>query len=486
MLLIHLDKSKKNVYQQICKQVIKLINDGSLKENENLPSTRKLAELLGVNRTTVYKAYQELWAAGYLESTIGGYSKVRKPTKKITDPQGNSGCLFNWSDSFSDVANTLQSNQQIFVTHDDATINFRSLSPDRNLMPVNEFRSCINHVLKTDGEKVLDYNQPEGYKPLRDFIARNMRIHGIETNTSEILLTNGVQNGLELLIRILANPGDVIFLENPTYTNMIELSQFIGLNVVGIHMDMDGIDLNDLENKLKQYNPRFIYTTPTFHNPTGITTSFSHREKLLKLCAKYNVPIIEDGFEEDMKYFGKAILPMKAIDKHGLVIYLGTFSKVLFPGVRVGWIVAPKEIIEKATRLKYISELSPVCLTHAALLEFCNRGYYELHKKRMHRTYRKRMQIALQACRKYLPSDIVSFTKPDGGYLIWFTLKNSTIPESEVVDKLYNAGVSVTQGSKCFIGTTSNVHFRLSISSCREEEITNGIKLIGEILSENL
>ena len=219
------------------------------------------------------------------------------------------------------------------------------------------------------------------------------------------------------------------------------------------------MDLDILEQQLKESRPRLIYSIPTFHNPTGISSSQAHRERLLKLCETYSVPLVEDGFEEEMKYFGKAVLPIKSMDKQQVVIYLGTFSKVLFPGIRVGWIVAPKNLIPRLGRIKQVSEICGSPLTQAAVYQFCKQGFYELHKKRLHRVYRKRMQIALQACREFLPTDIIQFTKPDGGYLIWLTLLNSGIEEEKLIQQLLDDGVAVSPGSKFFPDLQNQVHF---------------------------
>ncbi|WP_066631550.1 MocR-like pyridoxine biosynthesis transcription factor PdxR [Labilibacter marinus] len=480
MILIQLDKSKKKLYQQIYNQIVELIKSGSLHVGETLPSTRKLAELTGVNRTTVYRAYQELWAAGYIESTEGGYSKVRQAVERTEGIKEESSEILNWNNQFSDLASSLLEDSDF---SSEAKLNFRLLSPDHMLMPVQAFRQSINRVLQEKGSEVLDYNQSEGYYPLREYIARQMQQHGIHCESEQIMMTNGMQNGLELLTRTLANPRDIILCENPTYGIMLQLAKHLGIRVHGVSMIREGMDLSELESKIIEYKPKFIYTIPTFHNPTGITTSYSHREKFYAICKKYKVPILEDGFEEDMKYFGKAIVPIKSMDKNNLVIYLGTFSKVLFPGIRVGWFVAPKEVVAKAANLKRIFELSSVTLTQAAILDFCKNGNYDLHKKRLHRSYKKRMQVALQACRKYLPLDKVSYTKPNGGYLIWFSLKIESCNEEGFIGILLKNGVAVSPGRRFFVSDTNQVCFRLSISSRSEEEIEEGIKVIGNTVN---
>lgn len=486
MILINIDKtSKQPLFQQVFEQLKQMIETGVLQSNEQLPSTRKLAELLGVHRTTIYRAYEELWAAGYIEATTGSYSRVRQRNLRTNQSGNDDNSIIDWSGLISETSKHLPDIHGLRRNIDSKVIDFAPLSPDSELLPVEDFRRCINQMLLTEKADLLQYGNPLGYHPLREYLANQMRHHGISTQTSEIILTNGMQNGIDLVFKLLTNPGDCIITETPTYKSALYLAKFLGLKVVGIPMTSDGMNLKILEPEIKKYCPKLIYTMPTFQNPTGISTSQTHREQLLSLCEQYGIPLVEDGFEEEMKYFGKAVLPVKSIDKNQMVIYMGTFSKVLFPGVRVGWIVAPPILIEKMGSIKYISELSGSPLIQAAVYQFCHQGFYELHKKRLHRVYRKRMQATLQACREFLSPALVHWSKPDGGYLLWFSLINSQETEDEFLDRLFKAGVNVTAGSQFFPETTKGIHFRLSIAHRNEEEIREGIRRIGKVIEND-
>lgn len=485
MILIKVDKeNKQSLFQQIYEQLKQLIETGDLLPGENLPSTRKLAETLGVHRTTVCRAYEELWAAGYLEATSGAYSRVRQRNTLAVQNSELEPSVINWENHFSDATNRIAQVPFTTINLSKDILDFAPLSPDSGLLPVADFRHCLNHVLQTEGANLLQYGNPLGYEPLRGYLAKQMRQHGIATKTDEIMLTNGMQNGIELVFRLLTNPGDCIITERPSYASALSLIKYLGLRVIGIPMTNDGMDLHILEQQLQTHRPRLIYSMPTFQNPTGISTSQTHRENLLALCEKYQVPLVEDGFEEEMKYFGKAVLPIKSMDKHHLVIYLGTFSKVLFPGIRVGWIVAPTLLISRLGRMNQVSELSGSPLTQAAVYQFCKQGFYELHKKRLHRVYRKRMQQALQACREFLPANQIHYTKPDGGYLMWFTIPNTNLNEGELISQLLDSGVVVSPGSRFFPDKSNQVHFRLSIAHRNEDEIKEGIRRIGSLLQK--
>ncbi|RKD91248.1 MocR-like pyridoxine biosynthesis transcription factor PdxR [Mangrovibacterium diazotrophicum] len=483
MILITIDtKSRHPLFEQIVDQIRSLIESGGLKEGEVLPSTRKLAENVGVNRATVYRAYEELWAAGYIEAVAGGYSRVRKRIDPVKQQAEIVVDRFGWEGHLSDAFMSISQTRLFSSAQLDGLIDFRSLSPDSDLLPVEDFRRSMNAVIQTEGASVLQYGDPAGYLPLRELLARQMKQHGIHTSADEIVLTNGMQNGIELVCRLLTNPGDCVFVESPTYASALTMMNYLGLKVQGISMTSASMNLDELEASLRKQKPKLIYSMPTFHNPTGISTSQSHRERLLRICERYGVPLVEDGFEEEMKYFGKAVLPVKSMDRKQQLIYLGTFSKILFPGLRIGWIVAPVTLAEKLRRMKEVTDLSGSPLTQAAVFRFCDQGFYELHKKRIHRAYRKRMQLALAACREFLPQQQVQFTRPEGGYLIWLTTCFPLEREAELNQKLIGTGVAVSPGSRFFAADPEKAHFRLSIAHRKEDEIVEGIKRIAEVI----
>jgi DNA-binding transcriptional MocR family regulator len=479
------------------------MENNTLKPGFRMPSTRALAERHGVNRSTVYKAYEELWAMGYLESRPGSYSTVRKRQKIATNGQKSKKGLIAWEKHSSDAGQMLHQSYQKFkykladVSSD--VINLASLELDPRLFPVEDFRRCINTVMVEQGAKLLGYGERAGYRPLRKTIANRLRIHGISVNWEEILITNGSQNGIELLLKLLTVPGSPVAVEAPTYSNALPLIKYFKTDIIEIPMKEDGMDLDHLQRVLKTGSPKpaFVYTMPNFHNPTGITTDQVHRETLLSLCETYRVPILEDAFEEEMKYFGKVPLPIKSMDRQHLVIYLGTFSKVLFPGIRIGWIAAEKEIIQRLMAIKAFSDLTSNSLIQAALHEFCQQGYYNLHVKRMHREYRKRMHIAITGLREHLTGfDKVSWTEPAGGYLIWLKLKDTNMDEAGLMQLFLQYGITLIPGTYFYsdaysypnspspVSNPSHHHFRISISTLNEKEIKEGISRLGKAVAK--
>jgi DNA-binding transcriptional MocR family regulator len=362
----------------------------------------------------------------------------------------------------------------------DDVINISELDLDPRLYPMTEFRRCVNHVLHDFGANSLQYGDHKGYPPLRRQIAKRLRLHGISVSEREILITNGAQQAIDMIIRMLAKDGKRVAIESPTYAAILPLLKFNGVKTLEIPMKAEGMDLDFLQKTLAKEKVNFVYTIPNFQNPTGITTSHLHREKLLNICLKHGIPIVEDGFEEDMKYFGKVPLPIKSIDEKKIVIYLGTFSKALFPGLRIGWVTADQECISRLTAIKRFSDLGSSKLVQIVLNEFLKRGYYAQQLKRMHRAFRKRMQVALQTMEASFPPT-VQWTRPTGGYTIWVKLRKQWNDE-ELQNHLAEFGVVVSPGGYYFPDRKSSEYFRLSIAKRNEGEIKEGIIRLGKAL----
>jgi DNA-binding transcriptional MocR family regulator len=223
---------------------------------------------------------------------------------------------------------------------------------------------------------------------------------------------------------------------------------------------------------------------PNFHNPTGITTSQEHREKLIALFEKYKVPIIEDAFEEEMKYFGKVSLPIKSMDINNIVIYVGSFSKILFPGIRLGWIAADIECINRLATLKRFSDISTALPEQAALADFCLKGYYELHIKKIHKIYRKRMILAVQTMENMITNKEITWVAPNGGFTIWMTLNNLKSGYEEINNIFLSHRIRAALGKDFFYGSEKCKYIRLAIASLNEKEIVEGIGRLSSALTQ--
>ena len=480
------------LYQQLIDRITALTDEGSLTAGERLPPSRKLAEDLGVHRSTVVRAYAELRALGYLDSRPGSYSTVRKrarPPASRSEPPGR-----DVTDAHLDFAGLATpgalatrhslSAQERPRTAPDGVVDLSRLTADPTLAPHQELRRCFGRVLSRGGDG-LDYQPGPGDPNLRGFLATRMRAHGVAVAADEILVTQGAQQALDLVLRLLVQPGEPVAVEAPGYGKANALFQLHRAAIREVPMLADGIDLNALESLLTRERPRLVYTVPTVHNPTGVTTSQGHRERLLALCERHGVPLVEDGFEEELKYLGQAVLPIKSMDRVGVVLYLGTFSKVAFPGLRLGWIAAPPGATRLLTALHRATCLSGVPLVQAAVARFCRSGGFEAYLKRIHGIYRRRMRALMQGLARQLPPG-VTWTRPRGGYTSWLTLEGCPVSEDELVTRLLEAGVRVTPGRSFFVDPGEGVHLRVSTAVEGEQRIEEGCRLLGAVLGPAL
>jgi DNA-binding transcriptional MocR family regulator len=298
----------------------------------------------------------------------------------------------------------------------------------------------------------------------------------------DVLIVNGAQQGLDLFCRALLDPGDAVVVESPTYANLMPVLKLHRADVVPIPMTPDGMDLDRLETTLATRRVKFLYTMPHFQNPTGITTSLAHRKRLLEIASRHNLPVLEDGYEEDLRWDGGEMLPLRALDPSGRVCYLGTFSKGLVPGFRIGWLVAHRELLVHLTHLKRTTDYHTSLVLQAALDEFCRKGEYDAHLRRLRRTYRSRMAAAASAIAEHLPPTVHARV-PQGGYCLWIELPKG-VSMDELYARLGRDGVHVSHGRHFFATEPEHGCFRMSISRTQETEIEAGIAIVGRHLRE--
>lgn len=485
MLLSVNKKSKKTIFDQIFSQITELINSGTLDTGARLPSTRELAKMIDVNRTTVIRVYEELWAQGYIESTPGSYTTVRKrkPIIFMEEEDVNDNNLKQniYRDylglKYDPIMHYIENGERI----ENGKINFLQLAPDTRLLDKQQIKACMRDVLNETKTNPFDFTHARGYQPLRQEIVKHMKLHNIHAEDKNILVTNGSLQALQLIFQVFSKPGDYIAIESPTYSIILHFIKIFQLKIIEIPLTDEGMDLKVLKRVLKKTSVRFIYTLPTYQNPTGISMPQNKREELLHICESKDCIIIEDSIEEEMKYFGKAHLPIKSIDQKGQVIYLGAFAKVLAPGLRIGWIIGSPECIKKLTVLKSIFEISSSTMNQMLLYHFFKRGAFELHLRKTMRVFRKRMKVAINSIKKYVPAEKIEWTEPTGGYMIWVKLLTKPIENIEIHFSDY--GVMIHNGKYFFVKEQSHNYVRICISQSNESEIEEGIKKIGKAIN---
>lgn len=476
-------KSNTPLYQQIEDHLRKSILSGNLPADTRLPASRQLAHDLGVNRTTVENAYSALEADGLVFSKMGSGTYVLPVYPIPSIPKINSDALPLWQMN-------LQKN--VFATSDTAEdmlqasghphpINFASGISDARQFPVEEFRKVIQSVMRRDQIDALEYGERRGYAPLREGIARILASQGLQTHPENILITAGSQQAIFLASQVLLKPNDIVLVEDPTYSAALDLFRTLGFQIVGIPVDSQGMQVEKLETLLQQYHPKLIYTIPNFHNPTGTCLSSARRRELILLAGKYNVPILEDDFVGDLRYEGHTQPSLKSLDPGGQVIYVSTFSKMLMPGLRVGFIVADGPVYDSLLNFKRLSDLATSTLIQRALDAYMTVGRYQTYLHRSNQIFRVRRDAMLDAIKKHLPSS-VNYEVPKGGLFIWMQLPKS-VSANELLSIACKEGVSFSPGNSFFIdGVSGEDRIRLNFASQPVEDIDEGIKRLGAAL----
>lgn len=478
-------KSDVPLYHQIESYLRQGILSGSLPTDMRLPACRQLAKDLGVNRTTVENAYAKLEADGLVFSRMGSGTYVLpvNPIPEITQNDRHKKFPL-WQESVQD-RNILSKADAVDELLQQAghpkPISFASGISDTRQFPIEEFRKVLQTVMRRDQISALDYGERNGYAPLREGIAHILASQGLQVHPENILITAGSQQAIFLASQVLLKPGDIVLVEEPTYSVAIDLFRALGFHIVGIPLDSQGMQVEKLEKLLQQHHPKLIYTIPNFHNPTGTCLSSARRRELIVLAERYNIPILEDDFVGDLRYEGHAQPSLKALDPGGQVIYVSTFSKMLMPGLRVGFIVADGPVFESLLNFKRLSDLATSTLIQRALDAYVNVGRYQAYIRRSSQLFRKRRDVMLAAIKQHLPKGI-SFDEPRGGLFIWLRLPKSMSAEA-LLPIACKEGVSFVPGNYFYIdGKSGSEWLRLNFASQPEEDIEDGIKRLGKAL----
>jgi 2-aminoadipate transaminase len=381
------------------------------------------------------------------------------------------------------------------VTEQPGTISLAGGLPAGEIFPIEEISAVTQRILEKQGQQALQYGTTEGYTPLREFLAQQFQQQGLNVSRDNILITSGSQQGLDLLGKILLNPGDRLLVESPTYMGALQAFNPYEPEYIAVRSDEDGIVTEELEPALQQ-NPKCIYALPTFQNPSGITFTLERRQQLVELAAHYGVPIIEDDPYSQLRFEGEAepsLLqlehtrqPQEQPDQpyEGNVVMLNTFSKVLTPGLRVAWIVGPAQVIRKLVLAKQGTDLHTATLNQIIAYELAHTGFLEKHVPRIRTLYRARRDAMLAALEEYFP-DNVSWTHPQGGLFLWVTLPEG-IDTAQLLKKALEYRIAFVPGAAFHANGGGSNTMRLSFSNVNEEQIEQGIGRLGKLLHTTL
>jgi DNA-binding transcriptional MocR family regulator len=465
------------VYRQIADHIRGEIEAGRLDAGERLPPIRELARDLQVNRDTVALAYDELVAEGRLEATVGRGTFVRMPAAAASAP--NAAALAPRVEALLEFERARPR-----YGAGAGSIPLHALVPDPALYPVAAFRRSVNRVLGRGGAQLLLYGDRQGHAGLRELLARRFRAQGIEVGPDEVTLCHGASQGIALALRLFTEPGDAVAVEEPTYGNVLAALRALGLEAVPVPMTEAGPELAALERALARPEVKLLYTIPTFHNPMGITTSLAHRRELLAVAARAGKPVIEDAYEMDLRFAGRELPPLAALDASGLVVHLYSFSKSLFPGARVGAITARGRAVEGLQALRAASDLGGSPLLQAALADFVGSGAYDRHLARLRRRLRSRAEALLDSLAREMPEG-VRFTRPEGGYQVWVEFPGGIDTRDLFADAL-RAGVLVAPGYVFQHDGRASNGLRLAVAQTDEAAIRRGVALLARVARDRL
>ncbi len=403
-----------------------------------------------------------------------------------------------WAHRFAQRTHGISSSairELLKVTEQPEIISFAGGLPAPEVFPIGRIEKAAQYVLQEHGRTALQYGTTEGYLPLRELLVRHMARYGIKVTPSHILITSGAQQALDLIGKLLLNPGDTVLTEEPTFLGAIQAFSAYEARYVTVPVDQDGLQVDHIEESLRA-GPKFLYVLPNFQNPSGATLSLERRHRLVELASHYGAPIVEDDPYGQLRYEGKHLPPLVKIDAeyHGCangersfrggVLYLGTLSKVLAPGLRLGWVVAPEEVIAKLAQLKQASDLHTSTLTQMVAYETAVGGFIDQHVRYIRRVYRERRDAMLAAMDRCFPTG-VRWTRPEGGLFLWVTLP-AGLDSARVLEDALERKVAFVPGAPFFPRGGGRETLRLNFSYCTPERIEEGVRRLGEVLARHV
>lgn len=390
--------------------------------------------------------------------------------------------------SFSNRISSLKPSaiREILKTASDPeVISFSAGNPAPEAFPVKEITEIISDIMQTRPIDALQYSVTEGYMPLRETLTNYMKQqHGACREFDSLIVTSGAQQVMDMATKSLCNEGDTVICEAPSFIGSLNAFRSYRVNLCGVPMESDGMNIQALEEALKtRANVKFIYTIPNFQNPSGITMSMEKRRAVYSLAKKYGVMILEDNPYGDIRFAGEHIPPIKSLDEDGIVIYAGSFSKVLSPGIRVGYAVAPQPIIAKMTICKQTSDVHTTVLPQMIAHEFMTKYDFEAHLERIREIYKNKANLMMDLMKKHL-SPKITFQKIEGGLFLWCRLPYSADMPAFCKKAIENK-VAVVPGSAFLTDENEPCqYFRLNYSTPTDEQLIHGMEILGNLAKE--
>ncbi|MEG0611885.1 MAG: PLP-dependent aminotransferase family protein [Clostridium sp.] len=489
---IKLDRTSTTpMYIQVAHNIESSIKSGTLNVGDKLPPIRRLASDLAVNNVTIVNAYKQLEINGYVNAIKGsGYYVAEQdilykqyttaaPEKTPIDTEDNT--TFPHSTEYTNDFKLMASGQ-IKITSN--TINFASATPDPSIFPFEAFKSALNEVLDRDKGYAFGYQESNGYEPLRESLCDYfLRESNIIATPGSIQIVSGAQQGIDIIGKAILKPGDYVITENPTYTGATAVFKSRGANIIGVPIENDGINTKILEANIKLYKPKLIYVMTQFQNPTTISYSKEKRKELLVLADKYNLYIVEDDSLSGLSYDNSSkSCTLKSLDTKNRVIYIKSFSKLLMPGLRIGFLISPKPLMAELLAAKHTTDISSSGLIQRALHLYFKNGHWEEHLNYMREIYKVKFEVMVEELTK-LKIYGVNFFNPSGGLNFWVTLPKGVLA-SELYTECSKNDILIVPCNVFYVNKEKNMDnaIRISYAATNVEEIRQGMRLIKDCL----
>ncbi len=462
------------IYEQLEKHIERAVEEGALVKDSKLPSTREVSSVLGISRNTVLTAYENLESKGIIYSIKGKGSFIKSSTKSDSEQVSMS-----WKNYINSYGKTCEEMDIIKTEphYKKGMISFKSIAPEGSLFDVEEFKRAFLDVIAIEGEKLLNYGYAKGYRDLINYLMDYMLRKGVLGKEKDMIITNGFTEGLDLILSTYTNPGDIIICESPTHHTTLKMMKAYGLKVIGIPMDEQGILPDRLESAILEWKPKWIYLTPSYQNPTGIVMSGERRKNVYNILCKYKMPCIEDGFNEELLYSSSHIMPLIALSEaSNHIVYIGSLSKILFPGLRLGWIMAGLECINSLESVKRAKTIHTSFLDQAVFVQYMKSGAFERYVKKAKKYYRDKYLYTVEQIKKYIPFERLW---GEGGLHIYIELHH-TIDTRQLLNMCCKRGVLFMPGDVFEPDGKKTSSLRIGFSRLEKEEISVGLKIMGE------
>jgi 2-aminoadipate transaminase len=490
MIPLHIQpESHVPLYIQLRDQLRALVHGGDLRPGDRIPASRELAMHLGVHRTTVANAYAELESEGLISGHVGRGTFIcaGKAGAGIHSPAPVAAVNgdFRWETLFADERGEEVLGRLMQAAPREA-ISFLMARPAAEFFPIKELRNCSNAVWRREGCDILQFGASDGYPPLKRALIEMLCAEGYGLSDENVLITDGCQQALDLLCKAFLRPGDTVVIENPTYPGALAIFSGSRVRILGVPVKTEsgpgtlpGVDVSAIEAVLLQNRVKMIVLTPDFHNPTGTTLPVAERRRLLEIAARFQVPIIEDHIYARLRARGERVPSLKQLDQSNQVVQIDSFSKIAFPGLRVGWIVAPPNVIDRLRLVKQSTDLHTGQLAQSILAEYMRRGRLIPHLQRTRKAYSARLAVLEQALGAHMPGG-TKWTCPEGGMCVWVELP-AGFDSNELLIHARERGVLFAPGRYFYFQNPQPNTLRLGFAGLSERNIARGVATLADV-----